>query len=304
MNTKAKITLVSEQPLTLNSHWIEPVIAEHVSLQLYEPQREYDLKSTVFYAALKGSSSDVHKLFVDRGFKVAYDNLWEHPVPTGSKYIIQHWDWIRYYESLWYRHWNYHGYVPNKTYSNLALMPMRLKKYHRDLAVQKLDSLLDRFVWSYVSAGRQLPNDLQPDDLTFQRFFHPSWYDDTYFSVVCESTVALINNQVFISEKTYKPIAFYHPFLILGPMGTLQNLRRLGFETFDNIFDESYDLEPSWVKRLDCLVQNVTQFCQQPYDKITTEKMRHNHATFFDTNLAQRFIFDQIIEPLLNYAET
>ena len=42
------------------------------------------------------------------------------------------------------------------------------------------------------------------------------------------------------TEKILKPIQQYHPFILLGMYG-LQNLRNLGFKTFDSVWDESYD---------------------------------------------------------------
>ena len=109
---------------------------------------------------------------------------------------------------------------------------------------------------------------------------------------------------MFITEKTYKPIAFRHPFVIMGQQGILKSLQDNGFETFENLFDESYDNELDWMKRLDCLVNIVKQFNKQPYDTLTEQKLRHNHALFFDTPLVTKHIVEEIIYPLLNYAET
>jgi hypothetical protein len=109
---------------------------------------------------------------------------------------------------------------------------------------------------------------------------------------------------VFITEKTYKPIAFYHPFVIMGQPGSLKSLQQSGFETFENLFDESYDIELDWIKRLDLLVNIVKQFQKKPYDTLTEQKLKHNHELFFDTQLAAKHIVEEIIYPLLNYAET
>ena len=38
-----------------------------------------------------------------------------------------------------------------------------------------------------------------------------------------------------------KPIANLLPFVVLGPSGILRELRRLGFQTFDDVIDEGYD---------------------------------------------------------------
>ena len=303
-----KITLLSERPLTLNSMWLSDIIAPHLMLEYYDANKTYNKQSTLFYAPYyyrHRQATPIQQQFLEDGFKIVYDNLWEAPVVDTSKYIIQHQDWFRYYESTWYASLGYNTYHPNKNFTKLAFMPMRLAKPHRDLAAKKLQPWLNDFVWSYVDKGRQLPNGGDAvNDWNTQRLFQPEWYDDTCFSFVCESTVELLNNQVCMSEKTYKPIAFYHPFVILGPKGILQSLRNLGFETFENLFDESYDTEPNWQNRLDSLVKNVSEFKKQPYDMLTQQKIQHNHALFFNQALSCKYIIEQIIEPLLNYAET
>jgi hypothetical protein len=300
-----KITLLSEQPLTLNSMWLSDIIVPHLMLEYYDSNKTYNKQSTVFYAPYHAPVTPIQQQFLGDGFKIVYDNLWEAPVVDTSKYIMQHWDWFRYYESLWYRYLGYHTYQPMKNFTKLAFMPMRLARPHRDLAAKKLQPWLDDFVWSYVDKGRQLPNGGDAvNDWNTQRLFQPEWYNDTCFSFVCESVISLIDNQVLVSEKTYKPIAFYHPFVILGPKGILQSLRNLGFETFENLFDEIYDTEPNWHQRLDCLVNNVKQFQKQSYDTLTQQKIQHNHALFFDTQIIMKKIVDEIIYPLLNYAET
>ena len=302
-----KITLLSERPLTLNSMWLSDIIAPHLMLEHYDTNKTYNKQSTVFYAPYyRGrQATSIQQQFLENGFKIVYDNLWEAPVVDTSKYIIQHWDWFRHYESLWYKYLGYHTYQPNKNFTKLAFMPMRLAKPHRDLATKKLQPWLDDFVWSYVDKGRHLPNGGDAvNDWNTQRLFRSEWYNDTCFSFVSESFVTLIRGHVLISEKTYKPIAFYHPFVIVGPLGILKSLKRQGFETFENLFDESYDTESNWYRRWDCLVKNVSEFKKQPYDMLTQQKIQHNHALFFDRAVSCKYIIEKIIEPLLNYAET
>ena len=48
-------------------------------------------------------------------------------------------------------------------------------------------------------------------------------------------------NGLFISEKILKPIVCYQPFIVLGPQNYLKELRRLGYQTFSDFWDESYD---------------------------------------------------------------
>jgi len=153
--------------------------------------------------------------------------------------------------------------------------------------------------------GRQLPFDVPVVDWPGQRHFEARWYDDTYFSIVAETRVmTVVNTPLLISEKTFKALAFYHPFLIWGELGSLQHLKNLGFETFNNLFDESYDAISNSVDRLKAMVSNVGNFKQVPYDRITLEKLQHNHDRFFDQAYVQSCIKQQIIEPLLQQIET
>lgn len=66
------------------------------------------------------------------------------------------------------------------------------------------------------------------------------WYLDTYVNLVTET---FFGRNVFLSEKIFKPLSNLQPFIVLGDYGTLAELKRLGFKTFEPFIDESYDLE-------------------------------------------------------------
>lgn len=67
----------------------------------------------------------------------------------------------------------------------------------------------------------------------------PYWAD-AYFAIVTESDFPGHAGERF-TEKVLKPLANLLPFVIVGTPGTLRELRRLGFMTFDGLIDESYD---------------------------------------------------------------
>ena len=66
------------------------------------------------------------------------------------------------------------------------------------------------------------------------------WYSDSYINLVTET---FFGRNVFLSEKIFKPLSNLQPFIVLGDYGTLAELKRLGFKTFEPFIDESYDLE-------------------------------------------------------------
>lgn len=57
----------------------------------------------------------------------------------------------------------------------------------------------------------------------------------TYFS----------GNTFYIDEKLWRPMLAKTPFIAQGPQNVLSNLKKLGFKTFDQFWDEGYQEDPS-----------------------------------------------------------
>ena len=301
-----KPRLVADQLLTLHSNWLVDLVGEYFELVTYDPTFSYD-KHDCFYTNHHVLSSRA-RAWRDNGGKVVIDNLWERPQPQTGCYTLWHPAWFWYQESLWYRYLGYDQYQPEFSGKYLALMPMRLRKPHRDYMLKLLGNTVDQFVWSYQAQGRNLPRDRDPEDWDSQRYFDPDWYNSTQFSLVLETTVLVLETTVhapypFITEKTFKPIAFQHPFIIVGCSGTLTYLQKLGFETWDNLWDESYDNLDNWQDRCYNITQQVRNYTSGR-DSVTQQKLQHNRDHFFDQVRVENCIRKQILEPLLNYAET
>jgi|TARA_B110000495_G_C22986798_1_gene580657 hypothetical protein len=81
---------------------------------------------------------------------------------------------------------------------------------------------------------------------------------DTWLTVVSEASFGESENECFISEKTFKPIACNHPFIIAGNQGSLHRLRELGYKTFSPFIDESYDSLPTW-QRMAAITAELTR---------------------------------------------
>ena len=99
-------------------------------------------------------------------------------------------------------------------------------------------------------------------------------------------------------------MAFHHPFMLLGAPGCLTTLRNWGFETFENLFDESYDQTENLGRRIDIIVKNVDRITIMDYDIITKQKLQHNHQRFYDSVLVQNKVINEIIHPLLQYVNS
>lgn len=305
MQNKIKILHHAGQLGSLNSDWFRPFVEPVFEFAEYDPAETYS-PGTLFY--LKDLFIDAGQVeyYHSLGFRVVIDNLWELSLgPIEHALVLHNQAWFWYNEALWYRHRGYTEYMPQRDHQYLALMPMNLHKPHRDLLKAQLGNTLDRMIWSYVSQGRQLPNDRDMTDWDTQRYINPEWFDQTYCSVVAETLMQPAKYQsIFITEKTFKPMAFKHPFLLVGHQYTLRTLRELGFVTWDNLWDESYDLIKDWRTRLNAVVDLVKAIEIKPYDTETLQRLEHNYHRFFDFDLIGQRIRKEIITPIIEYAET
>jgi hypothetical protein len=75
--------------------------------------------------------------------------------------------------------------------------------------------------------------------LTPEHFAISKLYPDFFVEIVCETFLS--GRSFYPTEKIWRPFICQTPFLMLGPRDFLSNLRKLGFRTFNQWWDESYD---------------------------------------------------------------
>ena len=87
-------------------------------------------------------------------------------------------------------------------------------------------------------------------------------FSDSYFNVVVETHMDVDQSGgVFLTEKTFKPIKNCQPFLIVGAAGSIQQLRDMGYRTFDNMIDHSYDSITNTTERWDAVCREIERLC-------------------------------------------
>jgi len=64
-------------------------------------------------------------------------------------------------------------------------------------------------------------------------------YNNSHYSIIAETSTT--NNYNFYTEKIAKPLISKRPFVVFAGKNYLKNLKLLGFKTFNNIINESYD---------------------------------------------------------------
>jgi hypothetical protein len=66
------------------------------------------------------------------------------------------------------------------------------------------------------------------------------YYRNSLINIVSETF--FFDKPIHITEKTFKPVAFKQPFVMVGSYGSLKHVKDLGFKTFSQFWNEDYDL--------------------------------------------------------------
>jgi len=125
--------------------------------------------------------------------------------------------------------------------------------------------------WSRTNQQSTVDNDIM------------SWYNNIFVDVVCEKMIT--GETFFPTEKTARPLATKTPFLIMASPNYLKNLRRLGFKSFSQFWDESYDYQQG-VQRAEsirCIIDDLGKLNQLQLQKLYQKMLPildHNHEIY------------------------
>ena len=285
-------------------------ISADFNFEFYDAHKTYD-KKTLFVC--NAYQYNQHSMLIDNlitdGYKVVFETLQEmqtsshhtqdnilHLICNKSKTPKSNTVEVPLY--FWYHEHglsNYQDIERSSTIDKKFLLMMNLSRTFRNDIYNKFTDILDQGLYSYVGQNILLDGDNFSANW-WDRYINPSWYNRTEFSVVVESQMN--TGGIFITEKTMKPLALKHPFILLGSLGTLEFMQSVGFVTYDNLFDETYDKSSD---RLNLVYKQVKDYSMHGYDKLTTEKIEHNYNLFFNNVQLEQSFKQSIINPLLEF---
>lgn len=126
--------------------------------------------------------------------------------------------------------------------------------------------------------GQTKKHELATDYEHFERFILESNIEfdrkQTHSHFIQNSAVFFVVESVinyphpYFTEKTWKPIMYSRPFIIASTPHTLKKLRSLGFKTFHEFWDESYDDVENTASRMCHLVDTVKQISDIPLPQL------------------------------------
>jgi hypothetical protein len=115
-------------------------------------------------------------------------------------------------------------------------------------------------------------------------------YNNTCYSIITETGYSA--DFVMLTEKTAKPLIAKRLFVMFAGPGYLAHLHRLGFQTFDCVIDESYDLEPNNNKRWASAFKQIEYLCNQSQEVILQKIqtiLEHNYNLFVSRDWNQEY---------------
>lgn len=194
----------------------------------------------------------------------------------------------------------------------------------RTILVDKLkQSLADRkFILRYSGVDHGLPGDhldvinfnvgeFDPYTSILEKYYHNvsqslpmTMYNAANFNLTVETDIDYQHN-FFLTEKTLKMLATGMPFVSLSTPKFLANIRLLGFETYHSLWDESYDQETDFFKRVNMIADLCNNLCDFDWkanrDQLQSIKYK-NQANFLNLNTVidrEYRQFEKIIQQIL-----
>lgn len=181
------------------------------------------------------------------------------------------------------------------------LFKIRRKRLYRLAFLYKIisDGILEKFDWScleshklneadadYISRHYRFSLDMEKIQEVYKQIPHllESEKDKSYYELsawngneadIYKNSYVYLCTESFtdkpyksLTEKTFKPIANFMPFLVLGSVNTLQLLRELGFKTFSPWIDESYDSELDETIRFEKISAEISRLCNMSIEEL------------------------------------
>jgi len=223
-------------------------------------------------------------------------------------------DWFWYYMYAKNKDRNFIFDHSNKIYDFLYLN--KIPRAHRKKLFEKIVShgLLNNSLYSFTNlksphrlpaeyelpwlSGLQYPSQHGKED---QDIFEKP-YNASVVNIVSETNDN--NDEIFITEKLWKPIIAGQPFVVHGNHKILSKLKDMGFKTFDSVWDESYDDETDPDKRIVKIVQVLIAIKNNKFFDLyqqTKDIRYHNQNLFWNKLKLSEIINTRLSKFLLLY---
>ena len=250
------------------------------------------------------------KILYNKNTKIVLFNFWE------SRNQILHTEYVEllkdYNYAIWdgsttyfwfkmYERYKNHKFDFNHTYKNYNFLYLnKTQRNHRDLLFDELmkENILSNSLYSYHHRGIKLNPDFE---IKQYKNFYPEYgadrdiyekpYNETVFNIVSETSV----DELFITEKTWKPIIAKQLFIVHSKTNFLNDIKKLGFKTYNDLIDETYDTIPNLKEKTSAIVS----LCKS-LKNVNHLELYYNSQNIREHNLSTLFSQEKLHQAIKN----
>ena len=200
---------------------------------------------------------------------------------------------------LMYTFFHIHFLTDNFISHNRIIERDTLTNIHKFNLVQSIFKSTKDFDYkSFLKYGflkQTLDDPIDKSAATHSYELHKLYSSKTCFEIIAET--CLSHNKLCVTEKTFKSMLSKNVFILMGNPYSLKWLKSLGFKTFSDIIDESYDKEQIFYKRFLMIFEEIKKLCSldvdslhkklEPLDEIVEHNYNHFLNNTWDFNLSQ-----------------
>ena len=259
-------------------------------------------------------------LLHSQGFVFIKANPWESldnikNIPQHPEIEIEHvkwtggvsWFWFYMYKKHKYNNFNFDHFEKKYDFLYLNKQPREHRKrlYNQLTSNDALaNSLHTCWPERKLPAEYELPWAQDYPKYGMDQDIYEKPYNDTACSIVSETNDN--DHEVFMTEKIWKPIIAQHFFIVHGNYLYLQKLRDMGFKTFNDYFEESYDLDRNSDVRINTIADVCDRLRDAPWQDMYLQSKalrQYNHDHFFNEEKLSLEI-NKTLELFLEFADT
>ena len=185
-----------------------------------------------------------------------------------------------------HRFWTYYTLLESPAFNegHISYHLPKIKDITKDefdrilnLSLKSLNTKCNKKIIKNLYKSKELDPIDQNSVINHSKDIQPFYYD-SLFSIVSESTI----HQEFITEKTFKPMAHGHPFIIIGNAKNFERLKTLGYKTFEDIFESKIIETPQQLSKFLLHVHKIP--LEEWKDRISSvwDRVKYNYYTLLE----------------------
>lgn len=243
---------------------------------------DYSDYNNIFYFPYQLFRSKRHYDKLDITIKRKYNTSFLSRNPNTHKIYT----FLKLYESVYFDRMmiGFSNYIPDgftnpeltMNHHRIRIMPDNIKKRLAEIKLYRRD--VEDDLWNWISVINENS--------------HPA-FSDTYLNIIAETSY----EEICLSEKTFKPLISGQLFTFSSAARSLETVKKIGFEIFDDVLSSTYDYVDDMYLRIDSMISLI----DENYDNLEyIYRSKYREILFNQEYFQSDQVEMQFIQPLID----